>query len=46
MTFVGAGTTGLVSLKHGRNYYGIDLNENYLEITRKRLAEVQGILIR
>lgn len=39
--FNGSGTTGVVSLEHGRNYYGIDLNEEYLEISRNRLAGVQ-----
>jgi len=39
--FNGSGTTGVVSLEHGRNYYGIDLNEEYLEISRSRLAGVQ-----
>lgn len=36
--FNGAGTTGLVALKHGRRYIGIDLNPEYIEITEKRLA--------
>ena len=36
--FNGAGTTGLVALKHSRNYVGIDLNPEYIEISRKRLG--------
>lgn len=36
--FNGAGTTGLVALKHNRNYLGIDLNPEYIEITRRRLG--------
>lgn len=39
--FNGAGTTGLVSLRHKRNYIGIELNPAYIEIAKKRLAEVQ-----
>lgn len=39
--FNGAGTTGLVALQHGRQYVGIDINPEYLEMTRKRLGEVQ-----
>lgn len=38
--FNGAGTTGLVAIGLGREYIGIDINPEYLELTRKRLAEV------
>lgn len=40
--FNGAGTTGLVALCYGRNYIGIDINPEYLDMTRERLAEVQA----
>lgn len=43
--FFGSGTTGLVSLKHGRNFIGIELNEEYIKIAEKRLSEVQLELI-
>lgn len=36
--FNGAGTTGLVALKHGREYIGIELNPEYVAISEKRLA--------
>jgi len=36
--FNGAGTTGLVCQQLGRNYIGIELNEEYLAITRRRLG--------
>lgn len=36
--FFGAGTTGLVALKTGRNFIGIELNESYIKIAEKRLA--------
>ena len=39
--FNGAGTTGMVAIKHGRDYIGIDLNLDYIEMTRKRLENVQ-----
>jgi DNA modification methylase len=39
--FNGAGTTGLVALRHRRNYIGIELNPEYLDITRRRLREIQ-----
>lgn len=35
--FMGAATTGLVALKHGRDFIGIDINENYIDIAKKRL---------
>lgn len=36
--FNGAGTTGVVAMAHGRRYWGIELNPEYVEITRQRLA--------
>jgi DNA modification methylase len=39
--FNGAGTTGLVSLRHRRNYVGIEINPEYIEMTKRRLAELQ-----
>lgn len=38
--FNGAGTTGLVALQEGRGYLGIELNADYLEMTRRRLDAV------
>lgn len=35
--FSGTGTTGEVALKHGQRYVGVELNKEYLEISRKRL---------
>jgi site-specific DNA-methyltransferase (adenine-specific) len=37
--FAGAGTTGLVALRHGRNFIGIDLNAEYCEMARERINE-------
>jgi DNA modification methylase len=39
--FNGAGTTGLVAMQLRRKYIGIDVNAEYLDLTRNRLAEVQ-----
>jgi DNA modification methylase len=35
--FSGSGTTGMVALKTGRDYIGIDLNPEYIELARSRL---------
>lgn len=43
--FFGSGTTGLVALKHGRNFIGIELNPDYIKIAEKRLSKVQLELI-
>lgn len=39
--FFGSGTTGRVCTKLGRNYIGIELNPNYIEISKKRNDNVQ-----
>jgi len=38
--FFGAGTTGVVAKKLGRDYIGIELNPEYIKIAEKRLQEV------
>jgi DNA modification methylase len=44
--FFGSGTTGEVAVKHGRKYIGVEINEKYIEIARKRIAphEAQMVL--
>lgn len=37
--FFGSGTTGMVAQKHGRQWIGIELNPDYIEIAKRRLAE-------
>ena len=37
--FAGAGTTGLVSIRNGRHFIGIELNPQYIEIADKRLKK-------
>jgi DNA modification methylase len=36
--FFGAGTTGLVAKKHGRNWIGIELNEAYAQMAQERMG--------
>ena len=42
--FSGSGTTAAVAARYGRNYTGIDISENYVENTEKRLAELKSQL--
>lgn len=37
--FSGAGTTGLVALRLGRNYIGIELNPEYVAMSERRIRE-------
>ena len=37
--FCGSGTTGVEAVRFGRKFIGIDLSEEYLQITKKRLEE-------
>jgi DNA modification methylase len=36
--FAGAGTTGMVALRHGRSFVGIELNPEYADMMRVRIA--------
>jgi len=38
--FNGSGTTGQVALQNGRKYIGIELNPEYIELTKRRLSKV------
>lgn len=38
---MGSGTTGVACLNTGRNFVGMELDENYFEIAQKRIAEAQ-----
>lgn len=42
--FNGSGTTGAVALKNKRDYIGIDLNQEYIDLSEERLkwAEIEG----
>ena len=43
--FSGAGTTGIVALRHNRNYIGIDLSADYFEQTHERMNGTQPMLL-
>jgi site-specific DNA-methyltransferase (adenine-specific) len=38
--FCGSGTTGVAAVRLGRQFIGIDVSEEYLQISKKRLAKV------
>jgi DNA modification methylase len=42
--FNGAGTTGLVALRHNRSYVGIELNPEYAELARNRIRDDAPLL--
>ncbi len=39
--FVGSGTTALAAIQLGRRHVGIDINEEYVQLARKRITETQ-----
>jgi DNA modification methylase len=41
--FAGSGTTGVVAVQHGRSFVGIELNPDYAEMARKRIASADPI---
>lgn len=38
--FMGAGTTGMVAKRNNRNYVGIELNSNYIQIAESRINNI------
>lgn len=38
--FCGSGTTGVEAVRYGRKFIGIDVSEEFLEISKKRLEKV------
>lgn len=38
--FCGSGTTGIVAVENNRKFIGIEINKEYLELSRKRIMEV------
>jgi DNA modification methylase len=36
--FAGSGTTGAVALRLGRRFVGIELNPDYIDLARRRIA--------
>lgn len=43
--FAGSGTTGQVSMQHGRHFIGCELNPDYVPLIDRRTANIQGVLI-
>lgn len=41
--FCGSGTTGVVAKRYGRKFIGIDINKDYLEISKKRIIKTDNI---
>ncbi len=44
--FIGSGTTAVAARKLGRNYVGIDINEDYCRLARQRVTQIQPHLFR
>jgi DNA modification methylase len=42
--FAGAGTTGVVALRHDRSFVGIELNPEYVELARRRIVDDAPLL--
>jgi site-specific DNA-methyltransferase (adenine-specific) len=40
--FMGSGTTGVAAVQTGRNFIGIEIDENYYNIACKRIADAQA----
>jgi len=38
---MGSGTTGVACVKTGRNFIGIEIDQDYYAIAEKRIAEAQ-----
>lgn len=41
--FAGSGTVGVVALKHGRKFIGIDVNPSYARMAEERLSGVDTL---
>ena len=41
--FTGSGTVAVVSLRHGRNYIGTELNPDYVNIARERITQADPL---
>ena len=42
--FSGSGTTGMVALRHDRSYIGLELNPEYVELSRNRIRDDAPLL--
>ena len=41
--FLGSGTTAVAAEMHGRNWIGVETNEDYCSICERRLREMRGL---
>lgn len=39
--FCGSGTTGIVAVREGRRFLGLELNPEYAEMARRRIGKAQ-----
>lgn len=40
--FIGAGSTALICINHKRNYIGIDIDEEYIKVSKERIKELKN----
>jgi len=40
--FSGSGTTGKMALKNGRNYIGLDINDDYFDVAERRVSPLKA----
>ena len=43
--FMGSGTTGVAALELSRDFIGVELSEEYFEIARERIGNIQENLL-
>ena len=41
--FIGSGTTGIMALKHGRRFVGVDLNQKFIDIAKERIRNDEDV---
>jgi DNA modification methylase len=39
--FMGSGSTGVAAIKNNRNFFGVEIDENYYQIAERRIKEVE-----
>ena len=42
--FAGSGTVGVVAKRHGRDFFGIELNAEYINLAKERIGKVEGVV--
>jgi DNA modification methylase len=42
--FMGSGTTGVACINSDRNFIGIEVNEDYYNISKSRIEKTNGVL--